>query len=67
MSRTYAGYVQQGSITSAACFLGIGQTAASPISRNRIFEFEFGSSITPADYASKISIARFTSLPTGEQ
>lgn len=65
MGRNYSGQIQNGTVTAAACFLGVAHTAASPISRGRIFEFLLGSSITPADNASRFSIARITALPTG--
>jgi hypothetical protein len=65
MAKNYAGTVAAGTVTAAACFLGVAHTAASPTTRPRIFEFEFGSSITPADYASRLNLARITSLPTG--
>lgn len=65
MSRNYSGYVQNGAVTTSACFLGVAHTASSPVSRGRVYELEFGSSITPADNASRVSVARITSLPTG--
>ena len=66
MARSYAVTIAQGTVTTTANFCGIQQTVASPVTRGRIFEFIFGSSITPADYASKLSIMRLTTaLSTG--
>jgi len=66
MASNYAVGITNGAVTAAACFCGIDQTVASPLRRGRVFELEFGSSITPADNASRVLLQRMsTALPTG--
>jgi hypothetical protein len=64
MARSYAVGVKQGTVTTTSNFCGVF-LAATTI-RPKVFEFEFGSSVAPADYASNVQLMRMTTaVPTG--